>query len=84
MVWSNIGGRQVAITNQQLLDPVIKELPLPKLKKNGFIFIWVITNKYLKASELMERWGYTSVQYQHMFAIMINKNIADTWTILRG
>lgn len=49
----------MAIAYQQLPDICIEEIPIPKLQKNGFIFIWVINNKYAKAFELMERWGYT-------------------------
>jgi mRNA (2'-O-methyladenosine-N6-)-methyltransferase len=50
--------RGVAIAYQQLPDVCIEEIPIPKLSKNGFIFIWVINNKYAKAFELMEKWGY--------------------------
>ncbi|RIB09348.1 MT-A70-domain-containing protein [Gigaspora rosea] len=51
--------RGVAIAYQQLPDICIEELPIPKLQKNGFLFIWVINNKYSKAFDLMRKWGYT-------------------------
>ncbi|GBB96046.1 hypothetical protein RclHR1_02670015 [Rhizophagus clarus] len=51
--------RGVAIAYQQLPDVCIEELPIPKLQKNGFLFIWVINNKYTKAFEMMKKWGYT-------------------------
>ncbi|RIA85824.1 MT-A70-domain-containing protein [Glomus cerebriforme] len=51
--------RGVAIAYQQLPDVCIEELPIPKLQKNGFLFIWVINNKYSKAFEMMKKWGYT-------------------------
>ncbi|CAG8463927.1 23825_t:CDS:2, partial [Gigaspora rosea] len=41
-----------------LPDICIEELPIPKLQKNGFLFIWVINNKYSKAFDLMRKWGY--------------------------
>jgi len=50
---------KVAIAYQQLSDVCIEELPIPKLQKNGFLFIWVINNKYSKAFEMMKKWGYT-------------------------
>ncbi|CAG8462433.1 3360_t:CDS:2, partial [Scutellospora calospora] len=50
--------RGVAIAYQQLPDICIEELPIPKLQKNGFLFIWVINNKYSKAFEMMKKWGY--------------------------
>lgn len=53
--------RGVAIGYQQLPDLFIEQLPIPSLQQNGFIFIWVINNKYVKAFELMERWGYEYV-----------------------
>ncbi|CAH1767054.1 14881_t:CDS:2 [Entrophospora sp. SA101] len=51
--------RGVAIGYQQLPDIYIEELPIPKLQKNGFLFIWVINAKYSKAFEMMRKWGYT-------------------------
>jgi mRNA (2'-O-methyladenosine-N6-)-methyltransferase len=48
----------VAIAYQQLPDICIESLPIQKLQTNGLIFIWVINAKYVRAFELMERWGY--------------------------
>lgn len=53
--------RGVAIGYQQLPDACIEEMPIGKLSKDGFIFIWVINSKYTKAFDLMSRWGYTFV-----------------------
>lgn len=36
---------------------------MPKLSSNGFIFIWVINNKYARAFDLMRKWGY---RYNHL------------------
>ncbi|RKP22390.1 hypothetical protein SYNPS1DRAFT_25890 [Syncephalis pseudoplumigaleata] len=51
----------VAIAYQQLPDVCIESLPIEKLQTNGLIFIWVINAKYVRAFELMERWGYEYV-----------------------
>ncbi|KAI8800334.1 MT-A70-domain-containing protein [Cladochytrium replicatum] len=73
---SHAPTRGVAITYQQLPDSVIEELPIPKLQKNGFIFIWVINNKYLKAFELMEKWGYTYVDDITWVKQTVNRRLA--------
>ncbi|KAL3901919.1 MAG: hypothetical protein SGCHY_000216 [Lobulomycetales sp.] len=58
---SAVPTRGVAIAYAQLPDVCIEELPIQKLQTNGFIFIWVINNKYTKAFDLMKRWGYEYV-----------------------
>ena len=50
--------RGVALGYTQLPDLLIEQLPIETLQTNGFIFIWVINNKYERAFELMEKWGY--------------------------
>ncbi|KAI9300555.1 MT-A70-domain-containing protein [Cunninghamella echinulata] len=68
--------RGVAIAYQQLPDVCIEELPIPKLQKNGFIFIWVINNKYARAFEMMERWGYTYVDDITWVKQTVNRRMA--------
>ncbi|KAG0170659.1 hypothetical protein DFQ28_011215 [Apophysomyces sp. BC1034] len=68
--------RGVAIAYQQLPDICIEDIPIPKLQKNGFIFIWVINNKYAKAFELMERWGYTYVDDITWVKQTVNRRMA--------
>ncbi|KAI8388097.1 MT-A70-domain-containing protein [Radiomyces spectabilis] len=68
--------RGVAIAYQQLPDICIEEIPIPKLQKNGFIFIWVINNKYAKAFELMEKWGYTYVDDITWVKQTVNRRMA--------
>ncbi|KAI7833814.1 MT-A70-domain-containing protein [Kickxella alabastrina] len=53
--------RGVAIAYQQLPDVCIESLPIQLLQTSGFIFIWVINNKYTRAFQLMKQWGYTYV-----------------------
>jgi mRNA (2'-O-methyladenosine-N6-)-methyltransferase len=50
--------RGVAIGYKQLGNKAIEEIPIPKLQKKGFLFIWVINARYSFAVEMMERWGY--------------------------
>lgn len=53
--------RGVAIGYQQLGDSLIESLPIGKLQTDGFLFLWVINNKYTKAFNLLETWGYKFV-----------------------
>lgn len=46
--------RGVAIAYDTLTDNYIKALPMDKIQENGFIFIWVINNKYKFALEFFE------------------------------
>jgi len=50
--------RGVAIGYKQLPNKDIMEIPINKLQKNGFLFIWVINARYAFALELFEKWGY--------------------------
>jgi len=68
--------RGVAIAYQQLPDQFIEELPIEILQKNGFIFIWVINNKYVKAFELMKKWGYTFVDDITWVKQTVNRRMA--------
>ncbi|EIE76960.1 hypothetical protein RO3G_01664 [Rhizopus delemar RA 99-880] len=68
--------RGVAIAYQQLPDICIEDIPIPKLQKNGFLFIWVINNKYAKAFELMEKWGYTYVDDITWVKQTVNRRMA--------
>ena len=50
--------RGVAIAYETLSDNAIAKLPIDKLQKDGFIFIWTINAKLHFALELMKQWGY--------------------------
>eukprot|EP00889_Picochlorum_renovo_P000121 jgi/Picre1/27151/NNA_000120.t1 len=47
--------RGVALGYSQLTDKDIQNLPIPKLQKNGFLFIWVINAKYQFTLDLFEQ-----------------------------
>ncbi|KAG0255101.1 hypothetical protein BG011_005318 [Mortierella polycephala] len=68
--------RGVAIAYQQLPDICIEELPVPKLSSNGFIFIWVINNKYARAFDLMRKWGYSYVDDITWVKQTVNRRMA--------
>ncbi|KAJ3243947.1 hypothetical protein HDU78_011610 [Chytriomyces hyalinus] len=55
---SNAPSRGVTISYSTLSDDAIQSIPMHHLQTNGFLFIWVINAKYVKAFELMEKWGY--------------------------
>ncbi|KAJ3156472.1 hypothetical protein HDU89_004254 [Geranomyces variabilis] len=73
---SHAPTRGVAIAYQQLPDALIEELPIPSLQTNGFVFIWVINNKYVKAFELMRRWGYEYVDDITWVKQTVNRRMA--------
>ena len=50
--------RGVAIAYSTMTDDRIMNLPLELVQKNGFLFIWVINNKYKFALDLFKRKGY--------------------------
>jgi mRNA m6A methyltransferase catalytic subunit len=68
--------RGVAIAYQQLPDQLIEGLPIETLQTNGFIFIWVINNKYAKAFELMKKWGYEYVDDITWVKQTVNRRMA--------
>lgn len=50
--------RGVALGYSQLTDADILNLPLPRLQKAGYLFVWVINAKYRLCLDLFEKWGY--------------------------
>lgn len=73
---SHAPTRGVAIAYQQLPDFCIEDLPIQNLQTNGFVFIWVINNKYEKAFELMEHWGYKYVDDITWVKQTVNRRMA--------
>ncbi|KAJ2754042.1 hypothetical protein IWQ56_006548, partial [Coemansia nantahalensis] len=68
--------RGVAIAYQQLPDVCIESLPIHLLQTSGFIFIWVINNKYTRAFQLMKQWGYTYVDDIAWVKQTVNRRMA--------
>ena len=54
-------SRGVTIAYDSLNDDLITQIPMEKLQKDGFIFIWVINAKYRVAIDMMNKWGYKLV-----------------------
>jgi N6-adenosine-specific RNA methylase IME4 len=73
---SNQPTRGVALGYSQLPDQLIESLPIEKLQTNGFIFIWVINNKFTKAFELIEKWGYKYVDAITWVKRTVNRRMA--------
>ncbi|OMH82560.1 N6-adenosine-methyltransferase 70 kDa subunit [Zancudomyces culisetae] len=69
--------RGVAIAYQQLPDVCIESLPIGGLQQEGgFLFIWVINNKFSKAFELFRAWGYTYVDEIAWVKQTVNRRMA--------
>ena len=51
--------RGVAIAYDTLKDEeILDRIPFNDLQENGFLFIWVINNKYRFATQLFKKYGY--------------------------
>lgn len=70
--------RGVALGYSQLTDRDIQNLPIPKLQKNGFLFIWVINAKYQFTLDLFEQWGYTLVDEIVWVKMTVNRRLAKS------
>ncbi|OMJ07617.1 N6-adenosine-methyltransferase 70 kDa subunit [Smittium culicis] len=69
--------RGVAIAYQQLPDICIESLPIQKLQnEGGFLFIWVINNKFNKALQLFTLWGYRFVDEISWVKQTVNRRMA--------
>lgn len=51
----------MALGYRTLPNNAIRELPIQKLQKNGFLFLWVVNSRYNFALECLEHWGYEYV-----------------------
>jgi len=68
--------RGVALGYKQLRDQEIRDIPIPILQKNGFLFIWVINSRYNFALELFEEWGYTFADDITWVKCTVNRRLA--------
>ena len=68
--------RGVALGYAQLQDDAIASIPIPKIQKNGFLFIWVINSRYSLALKLFEKWGYEMVDDISWVKATINRRLA--------
>lgn len=51
-------SRGVSLLYDQLHDKLIEDMEVEVLQKDGLVFIWVINNKFVRALDMMEKWGY--------------------------
>lgn len=70
--------RGVALGYSQLTDKDIHNLPIPKLQKDGLLFIWVINAKYQFTLDLFERWGYDLVDEVVWVKMTVNRRMAKS------
>eukprot|EP00126_Sphaerothecum_destruens_P011332 Sdes_comp20901_c0_seq2m18064 len=68
--------RGVALGYQQLPDVAIQEMRVDLLSKNGFIFIWVINNRFSVGLEMMKNWGYQFVDSIDWVKMTCNRRMA--------
>lgn len=68
--------RGVAIAYSTLCDQQILNIPLDKVQKSGFLFIWVINNKYRFALDMFDKWGYRLVDEIAWVKQTVNGKIA--------
>ena len=54
----------------QLNDNSIMDMPVECLSKNGFLFLWVINNRFEVGLQMMEKWGYKYVDTLGMYVYM--------------
>ena len=57
-------------------DACIEDLPIPCLQTRGFLFIWVINNKYSYAFKLFKKWGYKYVDDITWVKQTVNRRMA--------
>lgn len=55
--------RGVAINYDQLSTDIIGQIPLQKIQKNGYIFVWVIASQLENGIQLLQNWGYEFLTY---------------------
>lgn len=68
--------RGVAIAYSTLCDKDILNIPLDKIQKNGFLFIWVINAKYRFALDMFEKYNYRLVDEVAWVKQTVNGKIA--------
>eukprot|EP01104_Vermistella_antarctica_P010946 TRINITY_DN297_c0_g1_i1.p1 TRINITY_DN297_c0_g1~~TRINITY_DN297_c0_g1_i1.p1 ORF type:complete len:364 (-),score=102.61 TRINITY_DN297_c0_g1_i1:112-1203(-) len=68
--------RGVALGYAQLPNSSISDIPVPKLQKNGLLFIWVINSRYNFALEMFRQWGYTMVDDITWVKSTVNRRLA--------
>ncbi|XP_004347573.2 MT-A70 family protein [Capsaspora owczarzaki ATCC 30864] len=74
---SNAPTRGIALTYNQLPDAAIEDIPIASLQRNGgFVFVWVINNRYAKAFDMLKRWGYRFVDSIDWVKFTVNRRLA--------
>lgn len=69
-------SRGVRLSYNQLPDAALQSLPIETLQKAGFIFIWVINNKYVTAIDFLKKWKYKVVDEVSWIKKTVNRRLA--------
>lgn len=72
----NKPSRGVRLTYNQLPDTILQDLPIKTLQSAGFIFVWVINNKYVTAIDFLKRWGYKVIDDVAWIKKTVNRRLA--------
>lgn len=70
--------RGVALGYSQLTDAHIQQLPVPRLQRDGFLFLWVINAKYQFCLDLFDLWGYELVDEVVWVKMTVNRRLAKS------
>eukprot|EP00123_Amoebidium_parasiticum_P009744 comp19682_c0_seq1/m.23359 comp19682_c0_seq1/g.23359 ORF comp19682_c0_seq1/g.23359 comp19682_c0_seq1/m.23359 type:complete len:398 (-) comp19682_c0_seq1:343-1536(-) len=70
--------RGVALGYSQLSDQAIADMPINCLSNSGFIFIWVINNRFEVGLALMQKWGYKFVDSIDWVKQTVNRRLAKS------
>ncbi|KAL4457611.1 hypothetical protein ABPG75_012476 [Micractinium tetrahymenae] len=70
--------RGVALGYSQLTDQHIAQLPIPRLQRNGLLFVWVINAKYQSCLDLFDQWGYELVDEIVWVKMTVNRRLAKS------
>ncbi|KAI3436598.1 hypothetical protein D9Q98_006015 [Chlorella vulgaris] len=70
--------RGVALGYSQLTDQHIAQLPIPRLQRNGLLFVWVINAKYQFCLDLFDHWGYELVDEVVWVKMTVNRRLAKS------
>lgn len=73
---TNSCTRGVHISYSSLNDLEILDLPLNLLQQSGFLFLWTINNKFTKAIEMMQNWGYEFIDEIVWVKSTVNRRLA--------
>ncbi|XP_063901162.1 N6-adenosine-methyltransferase subunit METTL3-like [Zophobas morio] len=70
--------RGVALGYCQLSDAAIQDLALETLSQSGFLFLWVINNRFEVGLQMLEKWGYRFIDSIDWVKRTVNRRMAKS------